>query len=108
MAPKLSCLDCGIPTAKSRCEKCQEIFLENKPKRERPSSTMRGYDADWNKVRTIVLRRDNWTCVRCNKKLIGSDATVDHIVALSNGGERLATSNLQSMCRACNSSKKNH
>jgi 5-methylcytosine-specific restriction protein A len=69
---------------------------------------MRGYDAQWNKIRVIVLRRDNWTCLQCNKKLIGSDATVDHIVALSNGGERLALSNLQSMCRACNSSKKNH
>jgi 5-methylcytosine-specific restriction protein A len=104
--PKLSCLDCGIPTAKSRCDTCQEIRETNQPKRERPSSSMRGYDAQWNKIRVIVLRRDNWTCLQCNKKLIGSDATVDHRIPLTRGGTNELT-NLQAMCRSCNSSKKN-
>jgi 5-methylcytosine-specific restriction endonuclease McrA len=103
--PKLSCLDCGIPTAKSRCDTCQEVREASQPKRERPSSSMRGYDANWNRVRVVVLRRDNWTCVRCNKKLVGSDATVDHRVPLARGGSN-DLSNLQSMCRSCNSSKK--
>ena len=105
MPPKLSCLMCGIPTAKSFCEPCLLIKKANAPKRQRPSSSMRGYNAEWNKIRIIVLRRDNWTCVRCNKKLIGSDATVDHRIPLSRGGTNEA-SNLQSMCRSCNSSKK--
>ena len=106
MPPKLSCLMCGIPTAKSFCEPCLAIKKANAPKRERPSSSMRGYDAEWQKIRIQILRRDNWTCVRCNKKLIGSDATVDHATPLARGGDKLSASNLQAMCRSCNSSKR--
>ena len=105
MTPKLSCLMCGIPTAKSFCEPCLVIKKANAPKRDRPSSSMRGYDSQWQKIRIIILRRDNWTCLKCNKKLIGTDATVDHVQPLSRGGTS-DINNLQSMCRSCNSSKK--
>ena len=104
--PKLSCLDCGVPTARSRCESCEAIKKAAEPPRERLSPALRGYDSQWRRVRIQILRRDNWTCMRCNKKLAGADATVDHIVPLSKNGEKLSPSNLQAMCRACNSSKK--
>ena len=105
MSPKLSCLDCGKPTARSRCEDCQAIYLEGKPKRFRPA-TARGYDYQWQQVRLLVLHRDGWVCQYCNKKLIGSDATADHITPLSRGGDRYSLNNLRSACRSCNSSKR--
>ena len=108
MSPKLSCLDCGIPTQRSRCDACFAIREASKPKRERPTSSLRGYDAQWQRIRIQILRRDGWICCRCNKKLSGADATVDHITPLSRGGVRLDESNLISMCRSCNSSKKDN
>lgn len=104
--PKLSCLDCGVPTARSRCESCDAVKKAAEPKRERPTTSLRGYDSQWQKMRIQILRRDNWTCMICNKKLVGADATVDHIVPLSKNGQKLLPSNLQALCRGCNSSKK--
>ena len=52
-------------------------------------------------LRTAVLERDAYRCVRCGtfKAL-----TVDHIVPESKGGAA-TLENLQAMCRPCNSSK---
>jgi len=103
--PKMPCLTCGIPTQRSRCDKCAEIYLASKPQRVRATPTERGYDYEWRKVRIRILTRDNWTCYYCQKKLIGADATVDHKIALNNGGRRLDPGNLVSACRSCNSRK---
>lgn len=107
--PKLPCLVCGVPSQRSRCIEHQLQFdreAEAKRSLTRPSSTARGYDSDWMKVRLVVLERDKWRCQKCGKELRGSDATVDHIVPLSKNGERLSMSNLQALCRKHNSSKK--
>lgn len=52
-------------------------------------------------VRWAVYRRDNYQCVTC-----GSDQhlSLDHIVPISRGGTD-EESNLQTMCRPCNSTK---
>ena len=103
--PLMPCLNCGVPTNKSRCDYCESQYQATKP-RVRLNSNQRGYDYDWQKVRRRVLNRDQWTCHYCGKKLFNSDATVDHLVPLSRGGERLDANNLVAACRSCNSSKK--
>jgi len=104
--PKIACLNCGIPSNGYRCENCAQAYA--KKYAWKPSSAQRGYDAQWRKVRLQVLDRDHWTCYICNKKLVGNDATVDHLVALSKDYEqRLNPDNLRACCRSCNSAKKN-
>ena len=79
--PLMPCLTCGIPSKHSRCDACESAYQEKNP-RVRATSTQRGYDYEWQKTRRRILNRDNWTCTYCGKKLVNSDATVDHIVPL--------------------------
>ena len=102
--PMLSCLDCGVPTPKSRCPRCAEIREANNP-RIRATPTQRGYNYQWIKIRKQILDRDGWLCQMCGKQLVGSDATVDHIFPLHLGGTSIP-SNLQSLCRSDNSAKR--
>ena len=94
---KKPCIVCGVVTTSSRCP----AHTVNKP-----SSTSRGYGYQWQKARIQILNRDNWTCHYCGKKLVGSDATVDHIVPLHKDSSlALDPSNLVASCRSCNSRK---
>ena len=110
--PKTICLDCGIPTPNpSRCDNCKAEWLAKHPRRParigRASREARGYDDAWRKVRLQILNRDAWVCYLCNKKLVGSDATVDHVVPISvNPALRLEPTNLKACCRGCNSGRK--
>jgi hypothetical protein len=52
-------------------------------------------------TRREVYERDEYSCVKCDAR---KDLTIDHIVAVVNGGTN-ELSNLQTMCRSCNSSK---
>jgi hypothetical protein len=51
-----------------------------------------------------VMARANSVCALCGKKVEPSDATIDHIVPLHNGGT-YDIDNLQLAHRSCNSSK---
>ena len=55
----------------------------------------------YKRVRLQVLARDNYTCRYCQ----GHADTVDHVIALVNGGDPLDPENMASACRKCNSSK---
>ena len=55
----------------------------------------------YKKIRLQVLARDNYQCRYCQ----GQADTVDHLVALVNGGDPLDPENMTSACRKCNSSK---
>jgi 5-methylcytosine-specific restriction endonuclease McrA len=55
----------------------------------------------WKKLRITILDRDGWQCAICNKPA----HTVDHIIPRIKGGDMWSPSNLQSMCKSCNSSK---
>ena len=58
---------------------------------------------EWNEIRKVVLRRDNYTCSYCGKK--GGELHVDHIHPVSKGGlDEL--NNLTTACRKCNIQKK--
>jgi HNH endonuclease len=48
-----------------------------------------------------VWDRDDWTCQACSTH---RDLTVDHVVAVANGGTD-DMDNLQTLCQPCNSSK---
>jgi 5-methylcytosine-specific restriction endonuclease McrA len=60
--------------------------------------------AAWNALRLQVLDRDGWVCSYCARAIEGYDATVDHILAVNNGGTD-DLGNLTSACRSCNGSK---
>lgn len=66
----------------------------------RPSASQRGYDANWRKLRLIVLRARP-VCQMCQRE---SAAHVDHIVSLERGGTN-EESNLQTLCHSCHSKK---
>ena len=71
----------------------------------RGSSTKRGYDKRWRRVRDWYLAR-NPLCEPCFEQDRTAVATeVDHIVPLAQGGERLDEGNLQAICRSCHAKK---
>jgi 5-methylcytosine-specific restriction protein A len=102
--PMYACLTCGIPTRNgNRCQQCAATHAAKHP------TTARGYGADWQRVRRRILDRDQWTCYLCQKILVGTDATVDHVIPLSiDPSRRLDEDNLRACCRSCNSAKNNH
>jgi 5-methylcytosine-specific restriction endonuclease McrA len=55
----------------------------------------------WKKLRIQILDRDGWQCSQCNRPA----HTVDHIIPRVKGGDMWSPSNLQSMCKSCNSAK---
>lgn len=52
-------------------------------------------------TRNKVFARDGGCCLKCGST---KDLSIDHIVALSNGGDN-SVENLQTLCKGCNSSK---
>lgn len=52
--------------------------------------------------RLRIYDRDDWTCQQCGS---GDDITLDHVIPISKGGTN-SDGNLQTLCRPCNSSKK--
>jgi len=72
----------------------------------RESSTKRGYDAVWRRLRLFILRRDKYLCQHCLRQGVVTVATdVDHIIPLSRGGARLDPANLQGLCETCHNRK---
>jgi len=57
--------------------------------------------------RFSILKRDNFTCVKCGKKYSESVMHVDHIIPFVKGGTN-ADTNLQTLCESCNMKKFDH
>jgi 5-methylcytosine-specific restriction protein A len=69
--------------------------------RDRGSSTERGYDRKWRKVRKAFLSR-NPLCKICLEGGITKEArVVHHIIPIDQGGDRLRFNNLMALCRDC-------
>lgn len=85
------------------CPKCAPLYAKQD---SRVSSSRRGYDRKWRKIRLRILRRDKW-CVACLKKGRRVPAKhVDHIIpkrAPFFGTDDDA--NLQGLCHSCHSAK---
>lgn len=54
--------------------------------------------------RTAILKRDEYACQYCGKKLTLKDATVDHVIPRSKGGKTI-WSNVVTACAGCNRKK---
>lgn len=103
------CLDCRrLTTNPSRCDEHQAAW-QARQSQARGSATERGYGAQW--------RRTAATAVATHRAQYGdwcpgwgvlphhaTDLTADHILAKANGGTDEPT-NVQVLCRACNSRK---
>ena len=72
----------------------QDHWRDKEPKRVKKSKLSKSKKLE-------VKARDNFTCVNCSSK---ADLCVDHKVPESIGGDN-TLSNLQTLCRSCNSSK---
>ena len=53
------------------------------------------------KIREFIFKRDKWMCLKCNSL---ENLTIDHIIPVNKSGKN-KLSNLQTLCRSCNSSK---
>jgi 5-methylcytosine-specific restriction protein A len=92
------CVDCGVIVRASRCGNCKRI-----KERGRVSRLDRGYDYRWRKL-SKQLREMHPFCKQCG---VTKDLTVDHIIPLVDLSPELRyeISNLQVLCRRCNSTK---
>ncbi len=76
----------------------------------RESRHARGYGSEWDKLRLVILRRDNGIC-RCSEcKRLGRIRVaheVDHILPRAKGGTD-APENLQAINRDCHKAKTDH
>lgn len=96
-APLLPCSVPGCPQIAVQQGRCAEHQRVRPPAKPRPSSTARGYDRKWRRVRAMFLRRHP-ACELC-----GGEATeVHHMVPLAEGGTH-AWANLQPLCKRCHS-----
>lgn len=100
-----TCTVCAIPSETARCPAHAYWRTQDMG---RGTSTQRGYDSAWRRlVSHVVLPRDGYRCqIAMPGVCAGRANTGDHIVPLSQGGERLDPDNVQAACSPCNSSKR--
>ena len=112
---EMECLDCGHKYMANgcdvwlrKCPKChpaKSSFVQKKvsiPKRKTPRKIS-------DKLRYLVLKRDNFKCCACGTspaKDSSVELHIDHIVPWSKGGET-TMDNLQTLCSKCNLGKSN-
>lgn len=85
----------------SRCPAHQRVW-KSKP---RPSSSARGYDSEWRKIRDEKLEADPYCADPYHVHVSPVKATlVDHVKSLRSGGTH-AWNNLQSLCNRCHKRK---
>jgi len=105
---KIPCSYQGCPTLieSGTGNYCKEhMKLKNKvySKTRDDKETITEYKtARWQRVRKIVLQRDNYLCQICKEK---TAEMVDHIVEVKDGGAFYELSNLQSLCNKCHALK---
>ena len=111
-APKRHCLEPGCPELvdKGRC-RAHQTQRYRQIERYRGSSTARGYDVDWRRVRARVLAAEPRCrmCVAAGRDIengrVSWATEVDHIIPLVQGGARLDRANLQPLCGRCHAEK---
>ena len=106
---KKSCLDCRRWTySGSRCDTCAGK-MEARRQARRASRQDRGYDAEYDRNRGLLIWRVKVAqrrgqivpCFRCGEP-VGDDVTADHIVPWRDGGAN-SLANLAPAHSACNS-----
>jgi len=95
------CLDCGTPSPRTPCPGCTPAREAQRP----PRRAKGRYDTKWLKLRALVIRQKPWCAVCFSPGTPANPLTGDHVVALANGG-RNVRANVQVLCLACNSAKR--
>lgn len=93
-----------MPTAPKRYS---PLGQRQQHREDRPSSTQRGYDRHWSKLRRLFLTRNPW-CQRCLQEQKHTPAEeVDHIQPFQHKDDpkRLDWSNLMALCKRHHSQK---
>lgn len=89
--------------SKQRCPKCRQERDKTYDKNIRNKESDKFYHSrEWKSVRSLVLN-ENPFCVECGHPA----QMVDHIKSIKDGGAKLDTNNLQSMCNKCHNIKEN-
>lgn len=110
--PKRPCRHAGCPELVDRgyCEKHKRPNYTESQKRydkRRGTTSERGYDGRWQRIRLQALQRDCYLCRPCYREGRTTVAVdVDHIIPIKAAPDkRLELSNLQSICRECHNKK---
>ena len=76
-------------------------------RKRRPSTSKRGYDSNWRKVRKFILFQEP-LCRFCKKNgRVEAATVVDHITPIEKRPDlRLEASNLQPLCKPCHDREK--
>ena len=75
----------------------------------RPNAAARGYcDKAHKRWRQAVLNRCAWQCVDCGRVAHGREMHADHVVPISQGGERYDVANGEARCVRCHGRKTRH
>jgi HNH endonuclease len=91
--------------AKSLSEQAREVAAMRRPGDPvPPSQQVRAELASDQRLRWRIFDRDGYRCLDCGATGAEADLTIDHIRAVSLGGTNAET-NLQTLCRSCNSRK---
>lgn len=97
-----------------KCKNCLRIFGKihtgkiTKEELLRGSMKINARETIPLKLRFKILKRDNYTCVKCGQSPAKNNAVeleIDHITPVSKGGTN-DIENLQTLCRNCNQGKK--
>lgn len=101
--PARPCLAPGCPAVVRGASRCPAHQLPRRPHTR--STAERGYGSAWQRLSAQVIARQPW-CSHCGTSGDESNPlTADHILPLARGG--LSTlDNLQTLCRDCNSRKR--
>ena len=84
------------------CNECYTFHEEQRKKYHIGKGKNKKYKTPIpSKIRWEIWERDNFTCQHCGKR---KNLTIDHIHPESKGGT-LDLSNLQTLCKSCNSKK---
>ena len=93
-----------VPIGERYCKECKPKEEEKEKKRrqeydkKRGNAAKRGYDARWQKIRTLKLKRDP-LCQKCAEKHILRAATLVHHI--DGNPKNNASENLASVCNRC-------
>lgn len=97
------CLECGEPTANSRCDTCEQTHKRPSDAKSRPSQSV-GYDSTWAALSKRARRLQPW-CSTCGAT---EDLTCDHTPTAwqrKAQGKAIRLRDVDVLCRACNSRK---
>jgi 5-methylcytosine-specific restriction enzyme A len=97
--PTLPARPCGVPGCPRRAVGQGRCQVHQRPEAPRPSPSVRGYGAEWQRIRTAFLRAYP-LCCECGERA----TDVDHRVARVQGGTD-DWDNLQPLCHRHHSQK---